>query len=246
MLKTRQTSLRIGSTTALAALSFCWTGCEGWPRYAHKPSTESDALAPDTPPNEGVNIKWQDATTEEETADGPGAAEELALFEGMVQTGELTGLGWDVDASVPRVSACDNALAFPPDAPGTYTGDVDWITIAPQTTGVLCLSLMTEGVPAGDEGGIDTRIDAVLYTLDECNEPVALYVEDGTSNPIGTDLPTGTIQWAIGVDADEAVAVGIAGFWPDDDTLIVPWTAHLSLVPGIAAAPNALCPEIDE
>ena len=246
MLNTRQTSLKIGSTVALVALSFGWAGCDGWPRYAHKPSTESDALSPDAPPNEGVSIEWQDATTEEENGSGPGQAEDLSLFGGMVQSGELSGLGWYVDATVPRVSACENALAFPPDAPGTYTGDVDWITVEPQETGVLCFSLMTGPVAADDDASQDPRVDAVLYALDDCNEPVALYVEDATSNPIGTNLPTGTIEWAIGVEADAVVAVGIGGFWPDDDTLDLPWTAHLSLVPGIDAAPSALCPEINE
>lgn len=246
MARRRQNSLKSTRIVVMAALSIASAGCDDWPRYANKPSTEADALTPDAPPSDGIRVAWSEPTADEETGDGPGAAEGIGLLEGIIRTGELTGLGWDVDATASRVSECDNALAFPPDAPGTYTGDVDWITVETAETGVLCLSLQTEIPDDTSEEALLARVDAVLYTLDDCNEPVALYVEDGTSNPIGADMPAGSIDWAIGVQAETVVSVGIAGFWPDDETLALPWTAHLSFVPGINAAPSALCPEVDE
>lgn len=246
MLFRPQTAPKIRHSAALITLIFGWTGCDGWPRHANKPSTDSNALMPDAPPSDGIRVEWRASSSDVETGEGPGEPENLGLLEGIVRTGELAGLGWDVDATVPRVSACDNALAFPPDAPGTYTGDVDWITLEATETGVLCLSLLAETAEGEDAGALDARIDAVLYSLDDCNEPVALYVEDGTSTPIGADLPAGTIQWGIGIEAETVVSVGIAGFWPDDEDLALPWTAHLSLVPGINAAPSALCPEVAE
>lgn len=245
MRSARQTSIQLGPSAVLAALLVSAMGCDGWPRYANKPSTDENALPPDAPPSSGIQVTWSAPTLEEENGSEPGEAVELALLEGIVHTGELSGMGWDVDASVKRVSACDNALAFPPDAPGTYTGDVDWVTVEIVETGVLCLSLLTDA-EGSDEIGGSARIDAVLYSLDDCNEPTALFVEDGTSSPIGADLPVGTVEWAIGVEAGTVAAVGIAGFWPDDETLTLPWDAHLSLVPGIAAAPSALCPEVAE
>ena len=167
----RPISLKLGPSTVLLVLATGWTGCDGWPRYANKPATDADALSPGAPASNGVTIDWDEPSTESEDGIGPGDAATLGLMDGIVHSGEISGLGWDADASVDRLSACDNTLAFPPDAPGTYTGDVDWVTIEAQETGVLCLSLKTDP-PEGVEAA-SARIDAVLYDLDGCDEPVA-------------------------------------------------------------------------
>ena len=239
----RPISLKLGPSMVLLVLAAGWTGCDGWPRYANKPATDADALSPGASASNGVTIEWDEPAIEAEDGIGPGDATTLGLMDGIVHSGEISGLGWDADASVERLSACDNTLAFPPDAPGTYTGDVDWITVEAQETGVLCFSLKTDPSEGGAAAG--ARLDAVLYDLDECDEPVALYVEDGTSTPIGVDLPLGTVEWAIGIKSGTVASVGIAGFWPDDDELTLSWTAHLALVPGVAEAPSALCPEVE-
>ena len=245
MAQRHQIPTKVRPIVGLAALVSSASGCDEWPRYAHKPSTEADALSPEAAPSDGVEINWGEAVPEIEPNNAPIEAIELSLLDGHISTGELSGLGWNADAPVTRVSDCENVLAFPPDAPGTYTGDVDWITIQPEDAGVLCLTLNTEPDDEISTDTDDARLDAVLYTLDDCAEPIALFVQDGTDTPIGSNMPVGTVQWAIGIEADKTVAVGIAGFWPDDDTLSLPWSAHLSLVPGIAAAPGALCPEVD-
>jgi len=209
--------------------------CGDWPRYKNKPSTDGTALEPGTDPAQGITLTWADPAPEIEPNDEPGEAIEIALTEGLELDGILTGLGWDPDIEVDRISTCGEGLAFPPDAPGSYTGDVDWIVLDPLDEGVLCMHLQT------DE--IDARIDAVLYTLDVCGDPTALFVHPDTDTPIGSNRQAGASRWAISVEKARPLAIGIAGFWPDDDEITLPWSIQLALVPAVAGATDALCPE---
>ena len=125
------------SRLALLGLMGTATGCSDWPRYQHKPNTTDNALSPDTAPSEGISIKWAKAIQETEPNDVPGEPMPIARGEGIVLEGTLDGLGWDADQNVDRISECGEGLAFPPAAPGTYMGDVDWVTLSPSQNGCL-------------------------------------------------------------------------------------------------------------
>ena len=163
-------------------------------------------------------------------------------MDGIVHSGEISGLGWDADASVERLSACDNTLAFPPDAPGTYTGDVDWITVDAQETGVLCFSLKTDPSEGGAAAG--ARLDAVLYDLDECDEPVPCMWKTA---PLPRSASTSRSARSSGPSASRPepwplwVLRALARRRRADAVL----DRHLALVPGVAEAPSALCPEVE-
>ena len=221
---------------ALSAVALGTLGaCGDWPRYKNKPSTDASALEPDADPAQGITVAWADPSPETEPNDTPGEATEMALLEGIMVDGILTGLGWDPDIEVDRISTCGEGLAFPPDAPGSYTGDVDWIVLDPKDEGVLCMRLTT------DE--IDARLDAVLYTLDACGDPTALFVHPEDETPIGSNRQAGASRWAISVERARPLAIGIAGFWPDDDEVDLPWSIQLALVPAVSGSADALCPE---
>ena len=149
--------------------------------------------------------------------------------------GVLTGLGWDSDVAVDRNSECGDILAFPPDSPGNYTGDVDWIGLTPSDDGVLCMEIETDEV--------DARMDAILYTLDDCDEPTALFVNPDTETPLGLDHQAGLFSWAISVKGGQRLGLGVAGFWPDEAETEIVWEVRLALVPGVSGTADALCPE---
>ena len=210
-------------------------GCEEWPRYKNKTAIDGEALEPGTDPASGVALEWTSSREEDEPNDAPNDGPALSVGDGLLISGSLDGLGWNPDASADRVSECGNSLAFPPSTPGDYTGDVDWITISPSEPAMLCLDLLTEHPEA--------RLDAALYTLDECGEAVGVFVHPNTNDPIGTNVAASHVRWAVAVDESVKLAIGLAGFWPDDDALIIDWTAAVSLVPSVAGAADALCPE---
>ena len=210
-------------------------GCGEWPRYKNKPQTDDEALVPGSPPSDGIAVNWSESDGEAEPNDSPGEAVSLSVGDGVLVTGALDGLGWDPTVSVDRTSDCDTTLAFPPASPGVYTGDIDWIAIDPTEEGVLCFDLESDHDAA--------RMDAALYLLGECGEPVGVFVYPNTSTPIGVDVAASQTQWAIGVDDTVSVAVGIAGFVPDTPDLVVEWSASLALVPSVAGTSNSLCPE---
>jgi len=211
------------------------SGCGDWPRYKNKPSISSNALSPGSDPVEGLNLEWSAPSTEAEPNDHPTDPVQLALKEGLIVDGVLAGLGWDSEKVIDRESSCGETLAFPPDGPGGYTGDVDWVAIEPAEDGVLCMQIMT------DE--LDARLDAVLYTLDSCGDPTALFINPDTETPLGSDRRAGEFNWAISVEADRPLGVAIAGFWPDAADIELNWTIQLALVPSTAGDADALCPE---
>ena len=211
------------------------TSCSEWPRYQHKPSIDSDALAPEADPASGIGINWTEVAEDPEPNDSPANGINFDVGDGLLIEGSLEGLAWNPDADVERSSECGEALAFPPAAPGDYTGDVDWITLEPSEPGLLCLSLIADHPTA--------RLDASLYVLDDCDEPVGVFVYPESNTPIGTNLAASDARWAIAVDQTVRVAIGIAGFWPDDDLLSLDWSASIALVPSVEGAADTLCPE---
>jgi hypothetical protein len=212
-------------------------GCAEWPRYKHTSAINHETLSPDQTPREGVKLEWTDIPAPEEPNDTPSDPFPIKIGEGLSSQGVLSGLGWSADEQPNRVSACGETRAFPPAAPGNYTGDVDWFTIKTEQPGTLCLQLNTDLE-------LDVaRLDAALYVLDECNEPVSVFVHPETEIPIGTNLPSNQAQWTISVDGGLSLGIGLAGFWPDDDELETEWTMRLAFVPSVAGAGSSLCPE---
>jgi len=210
-------------------------GCGDWPRYKNKPAINNNALTPGSDPGTGLNLEWSEPMAETEPNDHPTDSIEIDLKEGLIVDGVLNGLGWDSEKVIDRASSCGETLAFPPDGPGGYTGDVDWIAFEPTENGVLCMHIQT------DE--FDARLDAVLYTLDSCGDPTALFINPDTGSPLGSNRKAGSFNWAISVEADRPLGVAIAGFWPDAGDIELNWTLQLALVPSTAGDADALCPE---
>jgi len=209
--------------------------CADWPRYQNKPSTNSAALAPDQMPADGLTVAWSETMTEEEPNNEPPAGTPIEVGEGWRLEGALSGLGWDSNVTADRSSECGQARAFPPAAPGDYTGDVDWIALNPTAPGILCLDLMSEHETA--------RLDVALYVLDDCNEPIGVFVHPGSDTPVGTDVAAAQIRWSIPVDDTVNLAVGIAGFWPDSPDLELEWDLTLALIPSFEGSSDSLCPD---
>jgi hypothetical protein len=111
---------------------------------------------------------------------------------------------------------------------------VDWISLKPAENGILCMDLATLSEEA--------RLDAALYVLDECGEPVRVFVHADTAAPIGINEPAAHVRWAIPVDDSTPLGIGIAGFWPDDPALEIEWDMELALVPSALGAGDQLCP----
>ncbi|MGB0639492.1 MAG: hypothetical protein ACPGTU_09170 [Myxococcota bacterium] len=210
-------------------------GCDDWPRHKNVPSINTSAIDAGALPTDGVSVTWDETIEEVEPNDSPMEASLISKGEGWSIEGTLSGTGWDATASAKQQSSCGEPLAFPPAAPGNYTADVDWITISPTETGILCMSLSTS------YGG--ARLDTALYRLDDCGEPTQVFVHQDTAAPIGLDVPSAHSQWAIPVDNQTDLGIGIAGFWPDDGELEIDWTVEVALVPSAMGAGDQLCPE---
>jgi len=210
-------------------------GCAEWPRYQHKTTINSDSLSPNQSPQDALSIEWADIENSEESNNDPGDPLPIGIGHGIYTHGVLSGLGWSPDEVPDRQSTCGETRAFPPAAPGNYVGDIDWVSVEPQQNGTLCLTLTTDLETA--------RLDVPLYVLDDCNEPVLVFVYPDTETPIGLDVPSSRAQWAISVSANTALGIGLAGFFPDDDELTANWEMNLSLAPSVGGAGNTLCPE---
>jgi len=223
------------SPWVVGSLAIVAVGCADWPRYKNKSSTNSAALEPGQTPADGLDVTWSDTLPEEEPNDVPPTGTPIEVGQGWILEGTLTGLGWDSNLTVDRASECGEARAFPPAAPGDYTGDVDWIALNPTAPGILCLDLMSEHETA--------RLDVALYVLDDCNEPIGVFVYPGSDTPVGTDVTAAHTRWAIPVDDTVNLAVGIAGFWPDSPDLNLDWDLTLALVPSFEGASDSLCPD---
>ena len=209
--------------------------CAEWPRYKHTSSIDHDALSPDQSPEDGIPVNWTEIAESDEPNDRPADPIPLSIGDGITAQGILSGLGWAADEAPDRNAECGGTLAFPPAVPGNYTGDIDWVSMQTEDTGTLCLHIETD---------IDTaRLDVALYALDDCYEPVSVFVYNGTENPIGIDVPSSGSSWSISVGKDLTLGVGLAGFWPDDANIEANWSMELALVPSVAGAGSNLCPE---
>lgn len=205
-------------------------GCGNWPRHAHLPSGESKAISTQESPSTGLEIDWIEAEEAVEPNDSPGDVTRLALSEGIVVTGELLGTGWDPGLQPERLSDCGEPLAFPPDGPGNYTGDVDWITVDSADAATLCAAVTLDNQ--------DISFDLTMYVLDACDQPVEIFIDD--DGPIGIERTGG--QWDSQVIIPQGTRVGIAlsSYWPDDPDLVTPWTISVAMAAPVSGVD--ICP----
>ncbi len=156
----------------------------------------------------------------------------MGMGEGIQISGTLIGSGWDPSASPDRISDCGDSLAFPPDSPGTYTGDVEWLVVETLDSATLCAAVSLE----------DTSLsfDLTMYVLDECGGPVEVFVdEDG---PIGIARTGGKWSGQIVVPSGAQIGIALGSYAPDDLDLSTNWTITAALVPPLTDID--LCPEL--
>ena len=215
----------------ILALTFLSAGCSGWPRHAHMPSSESDAISTDDDPAKAIQIDWIESSEESEPNNQPGRPMAMALGEGMEIEGVLMGLGWTVGAVPDQWSECGDPLAFPPDSPGDYSSDVDWVVVETLDAATLCASVKIEDK--------DLSFDLTLYVLDDCGEPTEIFVRDG--GPIGVGRTGGRWSGAVTVPANIQVGIALASYSPNNADAEVPWQLVTALVPPLTNID--LCPE---
>jgi hypothetical protein len=219
---------------ASLSLSSAGAACAEWPRFAHLPSPSDAAPASlDTGPDAApATVSWLPAVEEAEPNDTLGSAVALAVGEGIIRTGALTGLGWDEAGAPPAVDSGCAQGAFPPASPGMYSGDLDWLSVLPAEAGRLCAELRFEDPPEG------LYVDLAPYSLDACAVPEALLDDRDSGLPAGLSLP-GDGAWAVDVGANRATAIALAGFLPRDLDLAPAYQLRLSL---LSADEAGTCP----
>ena len=195
----------------ILTLAFLSAGCSGWPRHSHMPSGESDAISTDDDPAKAIQIDWIESSEESEPNNQPGRPMAMALGEGM----EIEGV----------------PLAFPPDSPGDYSSDVDWVVVETLDAATLCASVKIEDK--------DLSFDLTLYVLDDCGEPTEIFVRDG--EPIGVERTGGRWSGAVTVPANIQVGIALASYSPNNADAEVPWQMVTALVPPLTNID--LCPE---
>jgi len=207
-------------------------GCGQWPLHANLPTHDGAPISTSADPSSGIQIDWQVEQEAPESGDLPGLAMSLSLGDGIHQSGTLDGSGWDPGISPPQWSDCGDPLAFPPDSPGGYTADVDWVTILVEDDATLCTS-----VNLSDRS---LSFDLTTYVLDECSSPVEVFVDQ--SGPIGVARTGGRWSSQVIVPAGTQVGVALGAYHPDDPELRADYTISLALVP--ANSDLSLCPEV--
>lgn len=220
-----------GVALALAATT---SGCAEWPRHAHLPAVgDTGALPAGADPGSVVPITWAGPTTESEAGTANGlpvpSPVQLSAGEGQLVEGVLDGTGWDGDSAPDRDGSC-GTLAFPVGGGGSYSGDVDWVAVAPQTSGYLCVTVELDR---------DAQFDLVPYRLDDCDEPTSV-VADGQGEPLGYDQGGGGATWTVPVQAGDRLGIALGAFWPQDDGAQKAWRIGLSITD------STLCPTLPE
>ena len=130
-----------------------------------------------------------------------------------------------------QFSDCGDPLAFPPDGPGDYTGDVDWLAVEVQDAATLCATV--------DLDDQELSFDLTVYVLDTCNSPVEVFVD--ADGPIGVERTGGHWSSQVVVPAGHRVGIALGSYWPDDPQLRTDWTMSVALVPPLVDID--LCPE---
>jgi hypothetical protein len=214
----------------IVGLSIGLAACQDWPLYSNLPNHKSDAIRASDDPADGWEVDWTSLRHETEPNDMPGTPIELSIGQGLTQDGALSGSGWDLGIEAEASSSCGAPLAFPPDSPGGYTEDVDWLAIQTEEASTLCASVKL--------GSSEVSFDLTMYSLDDCGEPVEIFVIDGA--PVGIERTGGQWSGQVTVRAGEQVGIALGSYNPNDPDLEIAWTIALSLVPPTAS--EVLCP----
>jgi len=207
-------------------------GCGDWPRHANLPSENSNAIPTEGNPAEAIEIDWTELGEEYEPNDAPGEPVSLAIGDGVSMNGTLSGIGWDPSAPKTPPSDCGESVAFPPSLSGNYLGDVDWLAIVTDEAATLCATVHLE-----DD---DVSFDLTMYVLDECGEPVEIFIDD--ERPIGVERTGGRWSGSVVVPKNSRVGLALGSYWPDDLQAEIPWDLSVSLVPPLTDI--LLCPDI--
>jgi hypothetical protein len=218
--------------TALVAIA----ACAEWPRAQHL-GNGGRPLPSTVDPATLFDVAWSDlvAVEPDDLAGLPGAAEgALALGAGLVVTGELAGIGYDLSAvsDAPSAPGCGTASPRSP-VEGDYTGDVDHVVVDADE-GTLCVHVALDAAT-------DVAFDALLRRLDDCGLPGPAVEARG--EVLGMDGVGGSADWHHFASAGR-YAIQLAGWDPADDGRFVPWTMHVSLVDS-KAGDDALCPAVE-
>lgn len=207
--------------TTIPLLLLSGLGCGQWPVHANLPTHDGAAISTSAEPSTGIQIDWQLESEETDSSEVPGPATSLNLGDGIQQAGTLDGSGWDPRASPEQWSDCGDPLAFPPDSPGSYTADVDWVTVLIEDDATLCTAVTL------DDRSVS--FDLTTYVIDDCGAPVEVFVdEDG---PIGVARTGGRWSSQIIVAAGTQVGVALGAYHPDDPELRTDYKITVALVP---------------
>jgi hypothetical protein len=207
--------------THIPLLLLSGLGCGQWPLHANLPTHDGGFISTRADPSSGIQIDWQLKREGPESSDVPGPPTSLSLGDGIQQTGTLDGSGWDLGISPAQWSDCGDPLAFPPDSPGGYTADVDWVTILTEDDVTLCTS-----VSLSDRS---VSFDLTTYVLDGCGSPVEIFVDQ--DGPIGVARTGGRWSSQVIVPAGTQVGIALGAYHPDDPELRTDYTISVALVP---------------
>lgn len=240
------------------ALWTCWltVGCAQWPTWRHLDPQSEDAASASTPPGDALwqQTSWTGPVDEAPNNEFPTEASPLLPGSGWIREGALQGWGWDPSAAADKdpPAGCVGDSDFPPTRSGDYEGDLDWFGVAPSEPGTLCAAVRL--APPDDVEAI--RYDLLLYQLDECRTPVAVWrdpVLATDSNPDGVlGFTLGALDdgWGVPIDGGGEWGIVLAGVWPNDEQvgsiLTVPWTLSVALVATGNPDEAGLCPALPE
>ena len=195
-----------------------------------------------TPAGEAIDFDWELLGGETEaTNDSPPSTWGLSVDAGVVLYGTLDSFGWDNTATPDRTAECQGALVdteYPPLPDGAYSGDVDWFSIEVAEAGVLCVSAELESAE-------DFSFDLLLYSLDECDQPVALY-KDG-EDALGFGLAGTSAAYDTPLEAGARVGVLLAGYIPAGTVEEqIAWRLGLGLIRRPDEGGNGICPTVPD
>ena len=231
------------SVVAIVALG----GCGDWPLYANLPDDTLDAAPAGTDPSDAIPYTWSDAVQESEaTNDTPFAPTDIDLEDGWLVYGNLSDIGWDPAVVTTHLATCGTDLPqtteYPPLSQGDYTGDEDWLSLNPLLDGQLCVRVeMT--LPTDQP---DFAYDMLGYTLDDCDNPIAL-LKDDTGTGLGLAQYTAEADWSTDVSAGTPLSILLAGFVAAASSETeVPWRLGIALIPSPANGGSGICPSLPE
>jgi hypothetical protein len=207
---------------SLSLVGLC--GCADWPRFA-SPVQDSDLVLY---ASSGGGFAWNRVPEGAGDNDTPLTALRgpLAIDSGYIFDGSLDATGFDPEASPVSLHdpLCEDT-GVRTAVPGDYTGDVDSYQFLAKSAGMLCARITWQG---------DVTVDALLFPVDDCGVP-----GPAIGGPtLGIGLTGGDATWSTAVEADQRVAVQIAG--TTDGSVAVPYHLGVGLVAADGTCPASL------